>query len=140
MDHYTEQPAVQRRLDFENMDIEDGTPHFVPGDREQRDSTLPRLRGDFEPCDTVSDAETDPESPPGMPTRDEMGGIRILYQGYGRPDVIRRPRPGMAAVIARDGDGLTTVYYLPLGQVQLALADPEETESEGGFEQDEIDD
>lgn len=137
MDRNAQQPHVRRRLDFEDMEIETQHGNFLPGDRQGRDAPLPSIPRDDQPDHDECIEETDTESAPGTPPRNAMGGIRILYQGYDRPRQVRRPRPGMATIIARDGDGLTTVYNLPLGQVQLALEDGEETESEGGSDGDE---
>lgn len=137
MDANNQQPNVRRRLNFDDMDIETGLDGGMHGNGGEWDSTLPRVPGTGERDYDVGLEETDTESTPGSPPRNPMGGIRILYQGYGRPNQIARPRPGFACVIARDHDGLTTVYYVPLGQVQLALRDPEETESESDFDGDE---
>lgn len=141
MDNHHQQPNVRRRLNFDDMDPQQGE-HDDPmhGEGGIGNKPLPRLPGTGERDDYQCSQETDTESPPGSPARNPMGGIRILYQGYDRPRQVTRPRPGMATIIARDHDGLTTIYHLPLGQVQLALEDREGSETETDSDGDENDD
>lgn len=133
-----QQPNVRRRLNFEDMDdIEMQHDHPLPGDRGTGNAPLPRLPGDDQSDSDYSFEETDTESTPGSPERHPLASLRVLHQGFETPRQINRPRPGMATVIARDANGFTTIYYLPIGQVQLAFADGEETESEGHSDGDE---
>ena len=124
MDLHNQQPNVARRLNFDDIDMrDDGS---VPREGGAGDTALPGDGGVHEPTVITDSEETDTEVSSGDEEGNEVPGLRILYQGYGRPNRINIPHRGFVTIFCRGIDGFTQVLSLPIGRVQLALEDLEE--------------
>lgn len=124
MDIHAEQPDVRRRLNFDDIDMrDDGS---VPREGGERNTALPGDAGVPTPAVITDSEATDTEVSSGEEEGDEVPGLRVLYQGYGRPLRLNVPHRGFVTMFIRGLDGFTQVLSLPIGRVQLALQDDEE--------------
>lgn len=116
-----QQPNVRRRLSFSDSDEEMRDASMLPREGGQRDIALPGNVG-IEECDTEIDlGETDEESLSGEEEGDEEAGIRLLYEGLGRPTRINMPHEGFAIVLGRLEGGITRMVRLPIGRLHIAM-------------------
>lgn len=124
MDFHDQQSDVRRRLNFEG--VEAGDDDSMSGERGTGDTSLPG--NDRVPAPTVitDSEETDTEISSGEEEGDEVPGLRVLYEGYGRPPRINIPHRGFVTLFVRGLDGHTQILSVPIGRVQLALQDDEE--------------
>ena len=124
MDLHTEQPDVRRRLNFD--DIEMRNDDSVPGEGGTGNDALPGNGGVREPAVISDSEETDTENSSGDEEGEQVPGLRVLYEGYGRPPRINVPHRGWVTLFVRGLDGFTQVLSVPIGRIHLALEDHEE--------------
>lgn len=126
MDIHDQQPDVRRRLDFE--DVEMRTPDGLPREGSGGNSPLSGDGGTTASEDSEGSVGTDQESPFRTEDGLEIPGVQVLYQGHGRPQNIRVPPAGLAAVLYRAHDGTTVLFRIPVGRLQVAFDDDQEHE------------
>lgn len=135
-----QQPPVQRRLSFQDSDEEMRDVSMLPRNGGERDSALPGNAGDEE-CDTEIDfGSTDEESTSGEEEGDEEAGIRLLYEGLGRPNRINMPHEGHAIVLGRLEGGITRMVGLPIERLHIAMPNRQRAQANRNPEQNERDD
>lgn len=124
MDLHNQQPNVRRRLDFTG--VTSGDDDSMSGEGGTRNGTLPGDDRVREPTISTDTEETDTEESSGDEERYQVPGLRVLYEGFGRPTNINIPHRGWVTLFVRDLNGYTQVLSVPIGRVQLALQDDEE--------------
>jgi len=124
MDFHNQQSNVQRRLEFDDINMRDDG--GVPREGGGGDAPLPGDGGVRQPEIVTDDEATDTEVSSGNEEGEQVPGLRILYQGYGQPRRVRLPHRGYVALFVRGLDGFTQLLSLPIGRIQLALEDDEE--------------